>query len=471
MKIIPTILCGGAGSRLWPVSRENHPKPFIRLPDGKSLLQNAYLRAIEQKNVHDVLTVTNRDLYFKIEEEYSELKSININNNFVLEPFGKNTAAAVATSALWVSKEYGSDAIMLVLAADHLIKKSSEFSQAVDRAVILAQQGKIVTFGINPGWPETGYGYIKADGERVISFVEKPNITLAKEYFSSNDHFWNSGIFCFRADTIIQEMEKYCADILEKSRICLKISAEQKNQKNILINLDAEHFSPIREESIDYAVMEKTDCAAVITCDIGWSDIGSWTALGALSPIDVNGNNVKGEVLLHQTKNTTIHSEKRLVATVGIENILIIETPDAVLVASKENAQEVKNIYSELKKSDHSAYKTHTTVNRPWGSYTVLEEGPNFKIKRIEVKPQGSLSLQYHAHRSEHWVVISGCATILNNETEKLLYANESTFIPAGNKHRLTNNTNEPVIIIEVQTGDYLGEDDIVRINDIYGRN
>lgn len=471
MKIIPTILCGGAGSRLWPVSRETHPKPFINLPDGQSLLQKAYLRALEQKNTQEIITVTNRDLYFKSKDSFYEISNGLIKNNFILEPFGKNTAAAVAIAAHYVKYQYGKDAIMLVLAADHLIQNKSGFSEAVDSATELAQEGKIVTFGVKPQWAETGYGYIEASGQEVIKFIEKPDKALAESYFYSGKYFWNSGIFCFKAESILEEMGVYCPDILEKSQECF-LEALEKNKTTLsqTLELDSQLFSKVREESIDYAIMEKTNHAAVITCDIGWSDIGSWTALGSLSPIDDFGNHIKGKTVIHKTKNTTIHAENRLVATIGLDNMLVIETSDAVLVASKDNAQEVKNIYSILKNSGHSTYKDHMTVNRPWGSYTVLEEGQNFKIKRIEVKPSSSLSLQYHLHRSEHWIVIDGCATIFNNDVEKTLYANESTFIPAGNKHRLTNNTDKKVILIEVQTGSYLGEDDIVRITDIYGR-
>lgn len=470
MKIIPIILCGGAGSRLWPVSRETHPKPFINLPDGQSLLQKAYLRALEQENIKDIITVTNRDLYFKTKDAYQQLGHNEINNHFILEPFGRNTAAAVALAALLINYKYN-NAIMLVLAADHLIKNKDGFSAAVANARKLAEKGKIVAFGVKPEWAETGYGYIEARGEKVINFVEKPDKDLAEKYFSSGKYFWNSGIFCFKASSIIEEMKIYCPDILKKSEDCLvdSLKATKESLKQAL-ELKAQDFSTVREDSIDYAVMEKTKHAAVVTCDIGWSDIGSWTALGSLSPIDDHGNHVRGETVLHKTKNTTIHAENRLVATVGLNNMLVIETPDAVLVASKDNAQDVKNIYSLLKNNGHSTYKEHLTVKRPWGSYTVLEEGPNFKIKRIEVKPDSSLSLQMHQHRSEHWIVIEGCATIFNDGLEKKLFANESTFIPAGHKHRLTNDTEKNVIIIEVQTGHYLGEDDIIRINDIYGR-
>lgn len=470
MKFIPVILCGGSGSRLWPVSREDHPKPFIKINDGESLLQKAYALASSLQGVEEILTITNRDIYFKIKDEYSVINNSNICNSYILEPFGKNTAAAVATAANWIAKNYGDDAIMLVLAADHLIKNSQSFSIAVDTAKSLAQSGKLVTFGIQPEWPETGYGYIQYDGNNVIRFVEKPDIQNAKKYLESNEFLWNSGIFCFQAKSILHEMNIYCKDIVQGTLDCLSSSSISKSKNEFTIELDTKSFSQIEENSIDFAVMEKTKNAAVVPCNIGWSDIGSWTSLGELSPRDENGNHIFGDTSLYDTYNTTIHAETRLVGAVGLNNLLIVETPDAVLVASKSHAQDVKKIYAQLKVKGHDAYKTHLTVSRPWGTYTVLEEGPNFKIKRIEVKPHNSLSLQYHHHRSEHWVVVKGQATVFNNEKEIILNENESTFIPAGNKHKLTNHTDDIVTIIEVQTGSYLGEDDIVRISDIYGR-
>lgn len=470
MKFIPVILCGGSGSRLWPVSREDHPKPFIKINDGESLLQKAYALASSLQGVEEILTITNRDIYFKIKDEYSVINNSNICNSYILEPFGKNTAAAVATAANWIAKNYGDDAIMLVLAADHLIKNSQSFSIAVDTAKSLAQSGKLVTFGIQPEWPETGYGYIQYDGNNVIRFVEKPDIQNAKKYLESNEFLWNSGIFCFQAKSILHEMNIYCKDIVQGTLDCLSSSSISKSKNEFTIELDTKSFSQIEENSIDFAVMEKTKNAAVVPCNIGWSDIGSWTSLGELSPRDENGNHISGDTSLYETYNTTIHAETRLVGAVGLNNLLIVETPDAVLVASKSHAQDVKKIYAQLKVKGHDAYKTHLTVSRPWGTYTVLEEGPNFKIKRIEVKPHNSLSLQYHHHRSEHWVVVKGQATVFNNEKEIILNENESTFIPAGNKHKLTNHTDDIVTIIEVQTGSYLGEDDIVRISDIYGR-
>jgi mannose-1-phosphate guanylyltransferase/mannose-6-phosphate isomerase len=470
-KIIPVILCGGAGSRLWPVSREDHPKPFIRLPDGKSLLQKAYERALDLNGVTEVLTVTNRDLYFKIKDEYAELPRQARSNSYILEPFGRNTAAAVAVASEWVRRKHGDDAVMLVLAADHLISDQEGFEKAVSQATALAHSGRIVTFGIQPEWPETGYGYIEAEGNNVIRFIEKPALEVAKEYIQTGRHLWNSGIFCFQVQSILKEMQNYCQDIYSKSVECLQASIDEKNGLGTAIELAPRFFEQVPEDSIDYAVMEKTKLASVVSCHIGWSDIGSWTALGELSPSDANGNRIVGDAVVEGTSNTTIHAENRLIGAVGLKDMIIIETADAVLVADRNKAQDVKKIYSKLKLMGHEAYKHHATVQRPWGSYTVLSEGPNFKLKRIEVKPNNSLSLQYHHHRSEHWVVISGTATVYNNDREMVLRANESTFIPAGHKHRLSNQSAEMIIMIEVQTGSYLGEDDIVRISDIYGRS
>lgn len=468
--LIPTILCGGAGSRLWPVSRELHPKPFIRLADGKSLLQKAYLRGAQLPGVSHLITVTNRELFFKTEDEFREVKTTNASTSFILEPFGRNTAPAIAATALQVAKTHGSDAILLVLAADHLIADQAAFQQAVVRAIELAQQGKLVALGIQPDAPETGYGYIESDGDKVLRFVEKPSLEKAKEYLASGRFLWNSGIFCFTVRTMLEEMEKHCPAILAATRACIEQSRLTTGNGFSQLELDANAFINVPDDSIDYAVMEKSDQVAVVPCNMGWSDIGSWAALGDLDPADAHGNRIQGEALLHNTRNCTIQSKTRLVSTVGVENLIIIDTPDAVLVANKADAQDVKHIYAELKAKGHEVHKLHRTVHRPWGTYTVLEEGNGFKIKRIEVKPGASLSLQMHRYRSEHWVVVSGAARVVNGEREILINTNESTFIPAGHKHRLTNHGTSTCVMIEVQSGEYVGEDDILRFEDFYGR-
>lgn len=470
MRLIPTILCGGAGSRLWPVSRELHPKPFIRLDDGQSLLQKAFLRGALLPGVEEVLTVTNRELFFKTEDEFREVNADGVATSFILEPFGRNTAPAIAAAASQVAQKYGNDAIMLVLAADHLIANQQAFQQAVLKATELAVTGKLVTFGIQPDSPETGFGYIEADGNTVLRFVEKPSLEKAQEYHASGRFLWNSGMFCFSVGSMLQEMGQYCPQVLAATRVCIEQSLSAEGEGFALLELDPETFGNVPDDSIDYAVMEKSKRVAVVPCDIGWSDIGTWTALGDLTEPDANGNRIQGDALLYGTRNCTIQSNDRLVGTVGVKNLIIIDTPDAVLIADKSNAQDVKHIYAELKAKGHETHKSHRTVHRPWGMYTVLEENRGFKIKRIEVKPGASLSLQMHRHRSEHWVVVSGIAKVINGEREIVINTNESTFIPAGHKHRLTNPGVAPCVIIEVQSGDYVGEDDIVRFEDSYGR-
>jgi mannose-1-phosphate guanylyltransferase len=469
-KLITTILCGGVGSRLWPISRESHPKPFIRLSDGESLLQKAFARAMNLSHVQEVLTVTNRELFLKIQDEFRDLHPHEIKTSFILEPFGRNTAPAIAAASLWVNQRYDQDAILLVLAADHLIENIPAFEQATQKAIKLAEKGKIVAFGIRPNFPETGYGYIEFNNEDVVRFIEKPSLEKAQEYIASTNFLWNSGIFCFSVGSMIKEMKTHCPDILELTNICLNKSHIAKAKDSTQLELDNHSFAKIPENSIDYAIMERSDKIAVVPCDIGWSDIGSWTALGNLAQADTNGNRIQGEVLLHNTHDCTIQSDDRLIGMVGVKDLIVIDTLDAILIANKNCAQDVKHIYAKLKAQGHEAHKIHKTVHRPWGTYTVLEEGDQFKIKRIEIKPGESLSLQMHHHRSEHWIVVNGMAKIINGEQEILVNINESTYIPAGHKHRVQNPGLITLIMIEVQSGTYLGEDDIVRFEDNYGR-
>lgn len=473
-RLTPVILCGGAGSRLWPVSRETHPKPFIRLADGQSLLQKAWLRGAILPEVTDVLTVTNRELLFKTADEYREVAGIPTNkaiiNRFILEPFGRNTAPAIAAAALQIAAMRGDDACLLVLAADHLIADQAAFAEAVVTAMQLATQGKLVTFGIKPDRPETGYGYIEADGNTVRRFVEKPTLDTAQAYLASGRFLWNSGMFCFQAGVLLQEMEKHCPAILAATRACLAQSRSAEGKGFSQLELDPAAFEHVPDDSIDYAVMEKSANVAVVPCDIGWSDIGSWAALGELTAADAEGNRTEGEAVLHEVANCYIRSEGRLIGAVGVSDLIIVDTPDALLVAARERAQDVKHLYAHLKRAGHEAHRLHRTVHRPWGTYTVLEEGPHFKIKRIEVKPGAALSLQMHHHRSEHWVVVSGTARVVNGQQELFVQTNESTYIPAGHKHRLSNPGLLPLVMIEVQSGQYLGEDDIVRFDDQYGR-
>lgn len=469
MSLIPVILCGGAGSRLWPVSRESHPKPFIRLADGQSLLQKAFLRGAHLGDVTQVLTVTNREFLFKTEDEFREINDGQIPTSFLLEPFGRNTAAAVAAATVQIA-ENEPEAILLILAADHLISDQAAFAEAVEDAAVLARQDYLVTFGIKPDAPETGYGYIEAEGNQVRRFVEKPDAKTAAEYVKSGRFYWNSGMFCFKASTMLEEMQKHCPAILDSVRLCLGSSRRAEGKGFTHCELDAELFEKVPEDSIDYAVMEKSNRVAVVPCNIGWSDIGSWSALGDLIAADADGNRVDGEALLHNVANCSIRSSERLVGVVGVSDLIIVDTPDALLVANKSCAQDVKHVYAELKARGHDSYKLHRTVHRPWGTYTLLEEGCRYKIKRIEVKPGASLSLQMHHHRSEHWIVVSGMARVVNGERELFVAANESTYIPAGHQHRLENPGVVDLVMIGVQSGEYLGEDDIVRFQDYYGR-
>ena len=472
-QIIPVVICGGSGSRLWPVSREQQPKPFIRLDDGQSLLQKAFLRGGLLPNVSDVMTVTNREFFFRIKDEYEEVGDLingSITTSFILEPFGRNTAPAVAAASIQIAEQHGENAVLLVLAADHLISEQPAFAEAVSKAYQLAKKGKIVTFGIQPTAPETGYGYIESNGNEVVRFVEKPALDKAKEYIASGDFLWNSGMFCFSAGTMLKEMSLHCPEILETTRACLEQAKKTSGEGLVQVEIDAELFKDVPDDSIDLAVMEKTLNAAVVSCDIGWSDIGCWNALGDLITPSQDNNRIQGDIIALDTKNCTIKSESRVVGTIGVDSLIIIDTHDALLIADKSRAQEVKKIYAQLKEKGHEAHKLHRTAYRPWGTYTVLEEGPNFKIKRIAVKPGESLSLQIHQHRSEHWIVVSGVAKVLNDDKTLTLMVNESTFIPAKHKHRLENIGSEMLVMIEVQTGTYLGEDDIVRFQDVYGR-
>ena len=471
--LVPTILCGGVGSRLWPVSRRSHPKPFIKLKDGQSLLQKAYLRGAGLPNVADILTVTNRDFIFNVQDDYRDVNHLlptELANNFILEPFGRNTAPAIAMACLDVIERHGENAVLLILAADHLISNHAAFTEAVKQATSLALTGKLVTFGITPTAPETGYGYIESHGNEVVRFVEKPCLEKAQEYVNSGNYQWNSGMFCFTAGTMLKEMQEHCPDIVRASKYSFELAREMSGNDVKQLALSPETFELVADQSIDYAVMEKTINAAVVPCDIGWNDIGCWRALGDLTVANEDNNRITGDVVTEDTTNCTITSEGRVVAAVGLDNIAIIDTHDALLVVNKDNAQQVKKIYSQLEKKNHAAHQIHRTAHRPWGTYTVLEEGAHFKIKRLEVKPGARLSLQMHHHRSEHWVVVSGEAKVLNDDKEFVLGVNQSTYIPAEHKHRLENIGNEMLVIIEVQTGDYLGEDDIVRFQDVYGR-
>ena len=471
--LIPIILSGGSGSRLWPVSREASPKPFMRVGEGMSLLRKTFDRATALADVGEVVTVTNRDYLFKTRDEYGRDAAPS---TFVLEPFGRNTAPALAMAALHVSQKHGDDAVMLVLPADHLIQDQAAFAKDVAAAVELARQGMLVTFGIKPDRADTGFGYMELDAPigatafRAKRFVEKPYLELAQKYVDSGNYVWNSGMFCFTARQVLEAFERHQPQLLEAARACWQSSKNRSELESRIVEIDSASFGQLADISIDYAIMEKASNVAIVRAGFDWSDIGSWSAIHQAVTSDASGNSVVGEAVLVDVSNTYIQTDGRLVAAVGVDNVVIVDTPDALLVADRSRSQDVKRVVEQLKLSKHESVKVHRTVARPWGTYTVLEEGDGFKIKRIVVKPGQSLSLQMHHHRSEHWVVVSGTAKVVNGEQELLVRKNESTYIPAGNRHRLENPGMLDLVLIEVQSGDYLGEDDIVRFQDNYGR-
>ena len=474
--LVPCIIAGGAGTRLWPVSREAMPKPFMCLPDGQSLLQKTFSRAIGLPDVGQLLTVTNRDVFFRTLDDYRPLNACGVELDFILEPFGRNTAPAIAAAALQVAQRYGGDAQLLVLPADHLITDIAAFGQAVDSARQLADRGWLVTFGILPTRAETGFGYLEkgpalsSGGFEVAQFVEKPDTRTAQDYLDGGLHLWNSGMFCMRVDSVLREFKTHAPEVLAAVIHCLEHSQVFQGQQQRHLELDSPSFALVPDISIDYALMEHSQKVAVVPCQLGWSDIGSWQAVRELSPADANGNQCNGEHVLHDVHNCYIDSPKRLVGGVGLHDLIIVDTPDALLVADAKRSQDVKYIAQALKLQGHDAYRLHRTVTRPWGTYTVLEEGPGFKIKRIVVKPLAALSLQTHQHRSEHWIVVSGRAQVTNGDLDFVLDTNESTFIKPGSPHRLSNCGAVDLVMIEVQSGEYVGEDDIVRLSDIYGR-
>jgi mannose-1-phosphate guanylyltransferase len=472
--VVPVILSGGSGTRLWPVSREATPKPFMKVGTGESLLKRTFDRAAGLANVAEVVTVTNRDYLFRTRDEYGRERKAG---TFILEPFGRNTAPAIAMAALHVSEKHGDGAVMVVLPADHLIQDLGAFTANAAEAVKLAATGMLVTFGIQPDHPETGYGYIEmgealagGTGHKATRFVEKPYLELAQKYLAAGNYVWNSGMFAFTAGRLLEEFAAHQPQLLEEARACWKASKGGSEVDSSIVEIDGECFGRLADISIDYAVMEKAGNVAVLRAGFDWNDIGSWSAIHQAVTADKAGNSVVGEAVLVDVSNTYIQTDGRLVAAVGLDNVVIVDTPDALLVADRNRSQDVKKVVEQLKLRQHEAVKTHRTVSRPWGTYTVLEEGDGFKIKRIVVKPSQQLSLQMHHHRSEHWVVVSGTAKVTNGEQVMLLRKNESTYIPAGNRHRLENPGLLDLVMIEVQSGDYLGEDDIVRFQDSYGR-
>ena len=466
--IIPVILSGGSGTRLWPASRSMYPKQLLPLVGEHTMLQATAIRIRGLEGAADsCLIVSNESHRFSVAEQ---MNAIEMRSQIILEPEGRNTAPAVALAALHVL-ERDEDAILLIMAADHVIKDVGAFQAAVQKGVVAAENGRLVTFGIVPTKPETGYGYVRANVENgepvpVEEFVEKPDADTAKMYLDDGSYYWNSGMFLFRASTYLKELEIQAPDILASC----KESIKDRSVDGDFIRPDADAFKQCRSDSIDYAVMEKSANSSMVPLDAGWSDVGSWSALQDVCESDENGNTLNGDALIHDCEGTYVQAESRLVAAVGLKDIIVVETKDAVLVADKAQSQDVKELVDRLKERGRDETKLHRQVFRPWGSYDSLENAENFQVKRLIVKPGAVLSLQKHAHRSEHWVVVRGKARITKNEDEFDLNVNESTYISIGDVHRIANPYDEDVHIIEVQCGDYLGEDDIVRLEDNYGR-
>ena len=467
--MIPVILCGGTGSRLWPLSREAYPKQFLPLAGSQTMLQATALRLDGLANVQAPILVCNETHRFAAAEQLQEVDRAP--QSILLEPCARNTAPAIALAAL-AAVEAGEDPLLLVLPADHVVADTEGFREAVSAATGLAESGHLVTFGIVPTSPETGYGYIRSgdpvgDGWKVAEFVEKPDLATAEKYLASGEYNWNSGMFLFRASRYLEELAQHHPDMLEACRAAFAGAARDLD----FTRIDADAFSRCPSDSVDYAVMEKTESAAVVPMQAGWSDVGSWSALWELAERDDNDNLLRGDVLAEDASGCLVHGGDRLVGILGVQDLVVVDTDDALMVADKSRVQEVKTLVQRLKASQRSEAENHRKVFRPWGYYDSIDAGPRFQVKRIVVKPGCQLSLQMHHHRAEHWIVVRGTAKVTRGEDQILLTENESTFIPLGVVHRLENPGSIPLELIEVQSGSYLGEDDIVRIEDQYGRN
>jgi mannose-1-phosphate guanylyltransferase/mannose-6-phosphate isomerase len=470
------IMAGGSGTRFWPLSREKMPKQLLKIGSADTLIQQTVDRILPLIKREDIFVVTNQAISDEINIQLSAKFGEEWGMNFILEPEAKNTAPALGLAALHLNR-IDPDGIMVVFSADHSIRKANVFLSLLRKAGDAAANDYLVTLGITPDRPETGYGYIKA-GEscqevtgdsgvcRVEAFVEKPNIEVARGYLKEGRYYWNSGIFIWKTSTLLREIEKH-APALHKGLMEIQKSIGTDKESEVITRV----FSKLESISIDYAVMEMTDRAAVIPADIGWSDVGSWTALDDVSERDASGNVISGNVIDIGSRDSIIYAEKRLVATIGLKDAVVVDTPDATLVCSKERAQDVKKVVDEIKRRKSGEHLIHRTVHRQWGFYTVLEEGERYKIKRIVINPGTKLSHQLHNHRSEHWVVVAGTARVTNGEKVYDVHPNESTYIPMSTKHRLENPGKIPLQIIEVQNGEYLEEDDIVRFDDDYNRH
>ncbi|WP_370514800.1 mannose-1-phosphate guanylyltransferase/mannose-6-phosphate isomerase [Endozoicomonas sp. OPT23] len=473
--MLPVIMSGGSGSRLWPQSRSLYPKQFLPLVNDQTMFQNTLSRLEGLESVSEPLVIANEEHRFLVAEQFRQMERNA--SAIILEPVGRNTAPAVALAALKaIALAEDQEPLLLVLAADHVIDDVPAFHQAVEAALPAARDGKLVTFGIVPTAPETGYGYIMASSEFVESskqlapveqFVEKPDLKTAEEYVASGNYFWNSGMFLFKASRYLEQLKTFRPDILNACQQAMTVQNEDLD----FVRLDEAAFKACPDDSIDYAVMEKTKDAVVVPLDAGWSDVGSWTSLADISEKDEAGNSTLGDVLLQDTRNTYVRSEKKLIATVGVENLVITESDDAILVSHKDRVQDVKKVVEQLKAENRTEAKLHRKVYRPWGAYDSIDHGERFQVKRITVKPGAQLSLQKHYHRAEHWIVVKGTALVTNGEQQILLTENQSTYIPVGEVHRLENPGKFDLELIEVQSGSYLGEDDIVRFEDTYGRS
>jgi mannose-1-phosphate guanylyltransferase/mannose-6-phosphate isomerase len=488
--LIPVILCGGSGTRLWPLSRSGFPKQFLALTGGETLFQQALLRtqAIANSSIQlrPPLIITNEEHRFLALEQFRELDFAYKDQfaEFILEPIGKNTAPALTLAAMAALEfDPSSEPILLVTPADQIVQDQTAFVKAIRLAIAKANEGAIVVMGINPSRVETGYGYIQSDGDpdlngafAVSQFTEKPSENLAKEYISSGNYLWNGGIFVLKASVWLKAIESFRADILGACQIAWQTKKVDPTQGgDTFTRPGIEAFMKIPSESIDYAVIEKCPKSdqpiAMVPLDAGWNDLGAWDAVWQVGQSDGNGNVIHGDALVSDSKNSLVHASTRLVSLVGVKDLVVIETADAVLVASRDKSQDVKEIVAQLEEQKREEKNLHRKVNRPWGWYDSVDEGERFKVKRIQVKPGASLSLQMHHHRAEHWIVVKGIAEITNGEELITLTENQSTYIPQGQIHRLANPGKEPLEIIEVQSGSYLGEDDIVRLEDHYGRH
>jgi mannose-1-phosphate guanylyltransferase len=458
------ILCGGSGTRLWPISRTLMPKQFVKLFNDKSLFQLTLQR---NSAVCDKLfIVSNSEQYFLALDQLDEINKVNNNETkYLLEPIGRNTAPAIALACLALEE----DEIVLVTPSDHLVKDEAQYRKVLQEAKDLAKSDYLVTFGIKPTFAETGFGYIEAEGLDAKAFHEKPDFEKATAYLRAGNYYWNSGMFCFKAGIFLDELKKYSPQIYEASLKAYENASKSTTDATCLIRIQHQEMLNIPEDSIDYAVMEKSSKVKVVPSDIGWSDVGSFDALYDELPKDENGNTINEKYVQIDSKNNLIYGNERKITTVDIEDLIIADTGDALLISKKGSSQKVKNIVQKIR-GDSELHNIHLTAHRPWGTYTILEDNPKYKIKRIEVKPGGRLSLQKHFHRSEHWTVVSGTAVVTLGERDIPLRANESIYIPMGELHRLQNAGKLDLVIIETQIGDYLGEDDIVRIHDDYKR-